>query len=491
MKIAQLFSIFNELKWGNSAALEVRAVTQDSKSVGPGSVFVAIRGATIDGHKFLPAVCAAGAAAVVVEDAALVPRDFSGAVVQVASTRSALDRLARKFYDDPARSLFCIGVTGTNGKTTVTYMIEKILNDFGWPTGVIGTIDHHLLGHHWPSHLTTPDALTLQHRFRQFVDLGARAAAFEVSSHALHQARVDSVPFRVGVFTNFTRDHLDYHGDMSNYFKAKEYLFSNLLTEGATAILNGDDPEIRRLHVREGVTTRWFGTSDCDFTFRILQQSLGGTLFHLASPQGECEIRLGVPGRHNVYNAVAAIAATIPAGVSLESAGAALAAFNGAPGRLERVAHSKTFHVFVDYAHTDDALRSVLRALGELRISGGSSSRIITVFGCGGDRDRGKRPLMARAACENSDVVVITSDNPRSEEAYQIIEDIRTGVPKGWAGELHIEIDRRKALKVALQTAREGDVILIAGKGHEDYQIIGKTKHPFSDTKVVTELLRG
>ncbi len=494
MKLAQLLSAFDQLKWGNATHADVKDLTQDSRKVGPGTVFVAIRGSSGDGHRFLDKAAKAGAVALVVEDESAVPKDFAGAVVKVPSTRVALDRLAPRFFGNPAENLFCVGVTGTNGKTTVTYMIEAIFKKFGWPTGVMGTIDHHLGDRRWVSSLTTPDPITLHGRLKEFKALGAQAAAFEVSSHALQQHRADSLPFAVGIFTNFTRDHLDYHGDMDHYFSAKQRLFSELLgrhPDVKVAVLNSDDPWVRKTQVREGVSTWWYGQSeDADFKFRPLKQDLNGTLFHLSTPRGNTEISVPSPGLHNVYNAVAATAATLSAGVSLETAAEALSRFFGAPGRLEKVPNNRAIHIFVDYAHTDDALASVLNALAQARAKSGGSGRILTVFGCGGDRDRGKRPLMAKAAANFSDVVIITSDNPRSEEPRSIIDDIRAGIPSGWKGELAIEPDRRQALSLSLQMAREGDVILVAGKGHEDYQIIGEEKLPFSDVHVMNELLR-
>jgi UDP-N-acetylmuramoyl-L-alanyl-D-glutamate--2,6-diaminopimelate ligase len=496
MKLAQLLSLFPQLKWGDAANSEVTEVTQDSRTVKPGAVFVAVRGASGDGHQHLASAAAQGAIALIVEDDKNIPAGYKGAVVRAASSRQALDQIAQRFFGDPAKQLFCVGVTGTNGKTTITYMIEAIFSKFGWPTGVLGTIDHHLGDRKWPSALTTPDALTLQRRLKEFVSLGAQAAAFEVSSHALTQHRADSLPFAVGIFTNFTRDHLDYHKTMEEYFSAKERLFTELLGRHPSvnaAVLNADDPAIRNVRVREGVTTWWYGRGEdhpADFSFRPLKEDLEGTLFHLSTPRGNAEFHLPCTGLHNVYNAVAAVAAALAAGVSLQTAQEALSQFRGAPGRLERVRNARGLNIFVDYAHTDDALATVLRALSEVRArSPGKKGRIITVFGCGGDRDKGKRPLMAKAAAQYSDALVITSDNPRSEDPLKIIDDIRAGVPREWKGDLKVEPDRRAALSLSLQMGAEGDVILIAGKGHEDYQIIGDRKLNFSDTGVVTELL--
>ncbi len=495
MKLAQLLSIFPELRWGNAANSDVVDITHDSRAVKNGSVFVALRGLARDGHQYLKAVAQAGCIALIVEEDAGIPSDYRGAIVKVKSSRQALDLLAKRFFADPGADLYCIGITGTNGKTTVSYMVEKILNHFGWPTGVIGTIDHHLESRRWVSQLTTPDALTIQRRLREFVALGARAATFEVSSHALDQRRIESVRFAAAVFTNFTRDHLDYHKTMQSYFAAKERLFSELLSPSAqhevTAILNGDDAMIRRVSVKEGVRVWWYGKANADFTFKVMKQDLNGSLFQLISPRGTNEIYLPCPGEHNIYNAVAAIAVAMSGGVSLATAASALSDFYGAPGRLQKVANTRGLHVFVDYAHTDDALRTVLRALSALRQEMGSKSKIITVFGCGGDRDKGKRPLMGHAAAEFSDALVITSDNPRSEDPMQIIAEIQGGLPKAWSGQLKVEVDRKKALALALQTAREGDVILVAGKGHEDYQIVGQERFSFSDHVVLTELLGG
>lgn len=494
MKLSQLFSIFPQLRWGNAAEFEVSQITPDSREVKSASVYVAIRGNSSDGHKFLANAIASGAIALVVEDDQDIPKSFSGAIVKVSSTRQALEQLAQRYYGNAANDLFCFGVTGTNGKTTITYMIEKIMTEFGWPTGVIGTIDHHLGQKKWISQLTTPDPLTLQKRLREFVDLGARAAAFEVSSHALSQSRADTLPFAVGIFTNFTRDHLDYHKTMDNYFAAKERLFSQLLgrhSSVAVAVLNGDDPWIRKTAVKEGVSKWWYGQKSADFEFKIVRQDLNGSVFLLKTPRGSLEFVLPCTGLHNVYNATAAVAASLAAGVSLETAAKAMSQFYGAPGRLEKVPNDRGLHIFVDYAHTDDALRTVLTALADVRRQSGAKGRIITVFGCGGDRDRGKRPLMAKAASEQSDVLVVTSDNPRSENPRSIIDEILVGVPDQWSGERYVEIDRRAGIARALQSARDGDVILIAGKGHEDYQIIGDQRLSFSDKQEVINLLKG
>lgn len=457
----------------------------DSRKIKAGEVFFAIRGHSSDGHQHLIEVVKKMPSALVVEDPSFVPKEFKGPVMTVASARSALDAWAAKFYAFPAAELFCVGVTGTNGKTTSVYMLEKIFNCAGRLTGVLGTIDHHLGEKIWETSLTTPDALTLQSRLREFVDRGAKVAAFEVSSIAIDQNRTASVPFDAAIFTNFTRDHLDYHGTMEKYFAAKEKLFTELLGQSIKpapfAVLNADDPTVAKIQSSKARYV-WFGRERGDYAFKILSQDLSGTRFEV---KGE-KFELATPGLHNVYNAVGAIAVAREAGVAWSDIQSALAQFSGAPGRLERVQNSRGLNVFVDYAHTDDALRSVLLSLRKLMQESNSKGRLWTIFGCGGDRDKGKRPLMAKAAVENSDSVVLTSDNPRTEDPNRILQDCLLGIPKASP---HVEVDRKKAIAFALQTAKEGDVILIAGKGHENYQIIGQTKYPFSDVEVVRELL--
>ncbi|MCB0341393.1 MAG: UDP-N-acetylmuramoyl-L-alanyl-D-glutamate--2,6-diaminopimelate ligase [Pseudobdellovibrionaceae bacterium] len=495
MKLSQLLSVYSQLSWGEFATSEVSQVCVDSRQVKPGCVFVAIKGYSSDGHDFLPQVCHQGAIAVVVEDRSQVPLDYAGAVVVVNDTRVELDRLASRFYEDPAKNFFCVGVTGTNGKTSTAYMVEKILTDFGWPTGVMGTIDHHLGKHRWSSQLTTPDPLTLQKRLCEFNALGAKAAVFEVSSHALHQYRADHIPFDVMVFTNLTRDHLDYHSDMDHYFKAKQRLFREIpLTQtqkSSVAVINTDDPYGRQMEIAPHVKRTTYGKAEADLKFNQIEAGFGGTRFHLSTPRGEAKVFLPIPGEHNVYNAVAAIGVGLAAGVSLKACTESLSQFSGVPGRLEKVPESKKVHVFVDYAHTDQALNAVLSTLQAVRqASSQAGSRIFVVYGCGGGRDKGKRPLMAKVAAEGADVAILTSDNPRHEDPRTIIEDGLVAVPKDLMGQsFFVEEDRRKAIAMALNMANNGDVVLVAGKGHEDYQIIGDEKRPFSDVQVVREIL--
>lgn len=496
MKLAQLFASYSQYLMGKSSPTQdVSGITTDSRQVAPGTVFIAIRGTQQDGHDFLPRVLLKNPIAVVVSDKSRVPPEFQGAVLVVADTRSALDVLASRFYGQPAQDLFCVGVTGTNGKTSTAYMIESLLTAFGWPTGVMGTIDHHMGDRVWESQLTTPDPLVLQKRLSEFKALGAQAAVFEVSSHALDQRRVEHVPFDVTVFTNLTRDHLDYHKTMENYFAAKARLFEELLAKSTKAqtwaVLNGDDPWAKKINVSDRAQVWTYGQRPSDFQFQISNQGFAGTEFTLKSPRGSASVKLSVPGAHNVGNATAAVAVAMAAGASLETATEAMSQFLGVPGRLQRVPTARNLNVFVDYAHTDDALRVVLSALSLVRErSGLAQTQIITVFGCGGDRDQGKRPLMAQSAVEGSDMVFVTSDNPRSEDPEKIINDVLKGVPSEMINhKVFVEVDRRKAIGRAIQSAQPGDVILIAGKGHESYQYVGSEKIPFSDVKVAQEWL--
>jgi UDP-N-acetylmuramoyl-L-alanyl-D-glutamate--2,6-diaminopimelate ligase len=492
---------------GENPYVDVKAISLDHRTIEPGSLFVAIRGTHFDGHTVLNEVAQKGAVGVVVEDVKSVPTDFSGAVVQVSDTRKASSQLASRYYGNPSDKLFCVGVTGTNGKTSTCYLTEYVLNEMEMATGVMGTVDHHFYSNEkkqnivWDTGLTTPDPVTLQKRLHEFRTLGAKAVAFEVSSHALHQNRVESVDFDVAVFTNLTRDHLDYHLTMEDYFNAKNLLFKNHLGQKkstAYAIVNEHDEWAQQITVPDNVKRWGFGEIQTDFQFQILKTDFSGTHFHLHTPRGDIDVHSQLIGRHNVYNTVAAMAVGLAAGAPLEVAKSGVEKFAGVPGRLERVGvgsssspdkNSGPF-IFIDYAHTDDALKTVLTAIDKVRSQSKSTAKIITVFGCGGDRDKGKRPLMAQAAIENSDIVIVTSDNPRTEAPDKIIQDIIANIPKELLNKkLFVEIDRKAAIRLAIQKANIKDVVLIAGKGHENYQIVGDKKMHFSDHEVTREFL--
>lgn len=492
MNLQHLFSVLPEAPEKALSHLQVTGLFNDARKVLPGSVFVAIRGVKFDGHNFIPEAVSKGVAALVVEDKNKVPENFDGIVLTVPNTREALDVLAARYYGDPAQELFCVGVTGTNGKTSVTYMVEAILNFGKISTGVIGTVNHHLGNKVWPSDLTTPDPIFLQKRLREFRDEGAQAVAMEVSSHALDQHRVDSIPFNAVIFTNLTRDHLDYHQTMENYFGAKQKLFTDLLwrttKKPSFAIINTDDKLGRRLQVADPATLWTYGAKGADFGFKIKYMDFTSTHFQVMTPAGAAEVQLPMSGVHNVMNALAALAVGVAAGIPLATCAEALTQFRGVPGRLQSVPNTKKISIFVDYAHTPDALENVLIALTKVRENLKAQARIWTIFGCGGDRDKGKRPLMAQMALKYSDEVVITSDNPRTENPQSIINDILEGVSD--KTKVRTITDRRMAILEALNKVQEGDVVLIAGKGHEDYQIVGTEKIPFSDLEIAEQALR-
>ena len=407
--------------------------------------------------------------------------------LQVQDVRSMASLMAARFYGFPSQKLKTIGVTGTNGKTSVTYLTEYLLNQSGIPTAVMGTIDHHLGQKKWPTDLTTPDPVSLQSRLRDFKNSSAEAVVMEVSSHALDQKRVEGVDFDVAVFTNLTRDHLDYHKTMKQYHEAKQRLFTDLMWKSqkspTTAIINMDDSFGRRTKVSEKALVWTYGQSDCDFQFKVKNFDWMGTRFELKTLEENFVLQIPLLGVHNVYNTVAALAVTCALGVKLEHLIPSLQSFKGIPGRLQKVPVENK-QIFIDYAHTSDALEKVLQMLWDTRKSIQSKSKIWCVFGCGGDRDSGKRPLMAKAAERYSDQVIVTSDNPRTENPGQILNDIEMGFSK--TNYKKIE-NRKEAIHYALKNSAIDDVILIAGKGHEDYQIIGTEKSHFSDYEVVIE----
>lgn len=494
-----------------------KSIVFDSRFVRKGSVYVAIKGTKVDGHQFLKDAVESGASALVVEDRENVPTSFKGPVFVVDDSRQALSEIAAAYYYYPSRELFTVAVTGTNGKTTTTHLVEAIFNHANMPTGVIGTIDHHLGNKVWPTELTTPDPVMFQRRLREFQEEGARAVALEASSIALTQARIENVDYDCALFTNLSRDHLDYHADMEEYFQAKLRLFTELLVKSSkdrrTAVINGGDPygqrivdtlldhesQLHRLGLLAVKGARrldiwrygFEGEGDYVLSARVITRGYEGTKFLLTTPAGEQEFFIPMAGQHNIENAMAAIGAGLAAGISLTDCADALKGVRGVNGRLESITNTKGIHVFVDYAHTDDALSRAISALAKVREEAKLKSRIITVFGCGGDRDRGKRPLMMKAALQHSDYVILTSDNPRTEDPRQIMNDALAGASdEERRSRIHSEVDRKQAIQYALATAQKGDVVIIAGKGHETYQQIGTQKFPFSDAEVVREFVR-
>jgi UDP-N-acetylmuramoyl-L-alanyl-D-glutamate--2,6-diaminopimelate ligase len=493
MKLEKIIEGLNPLFLRGTSGAEITGICHDSRHYQEGELFVAIRGNQFDGHLFIDEACRKGAPAIVLEDERVVPIRYAGVVLKVANAREALDVLAANFYEKPSEKLFVAGVTGTNGKTTTSLMIEAVLNGGGLPTGVIGTIDNHLGGEKIAATHTTPDALDTQRLMSTWLAKGACAVSMEVSSHALALRRVESIQFDAAVFTNMTRDHLDFHRTMDEYIKAKARLFRDLLARSTKkskrAIMNAEDPHLSALRP-EGIPLWTYGFSAGDIRAEKIETSFAGTTFEVATPAGREIISLQMIGNHNVANAMAAIGVALHAGMKLTDIAKALHELSGVRGRLERVQTKGALHVFVDYAHTDDALKNVLSVLRGLRDEKFRQSRIVTVFGCGGDRDKGKRPLMMKTVQHYSDVAVVTSDNPRTEDPNKIIADILLGAsPDLGADAVVIEPDRKKAIALAIKRSSPGDVILIAGKGHEDYQIIGNKKFPFDDIAIAKEYL--
>lgn len=492
MKLHPLFSDYALKNLADFPDIEISGLFFDARQAQKQSVFFAIRGSKSDGHQFIPMAIENGAVALVLEDEALVPKYYTGLVLKVKNSREALDQLAAKYYNYPSDKLFCMGVTGTNGKTSITYILEHILNANQKLTGVMGTVNHRVGHRVWDSQMTTPDPVTLQSRLNDFVEEKAFAAALEVSSHALDQNRADSVHFNTVIFTNLTLDHLDYHQSMDHYFASKQKLFTDLMWSSKKfplfAIINVDDKYGRRLKTAEPVVTWTYGQSESEFQFKIKKMNFQETVFELQTPMETKEFTIFIPGVHTVYNIVASVLAVLTCGITLDQSAQALLDFKGIPGRLQKVDSLNEKFVFVDYAHTPDALLNTLQSIRKIQEESQHQGRLICVFGCGGDRDKTKRPQMAQIACQQSDLVVITSDNPRTESPEQIIKDIQAGVPTGYSSVM-VEVDRDKAIGLAIAKAQPQDVILIAGKGHEDYQIIGEEKKPFSDFEVARKYL--
>ena len=437
---------------------------------------------------YIDAAIASGAVAVVTDSAEQTPRD-GVAWALVPHGRRALARLSANFYKRPAERLRITGITGTNGKTTTTFIVEAIFQAAGRKNALVGTVEYHLPGEILPSPHTTPESLELNQMFARSLARGATEAVMEFSSHALQQGRIFGIPVDVAIFSNLTQDHLDYHGTMADYFASKRILFEGCGTEPPRcAVVNLDDEYGRKLaefsRRRSEVFT--YGIEQGDFHAEHLAMTPQGNNFALTTPDGPIELRSPLIGRVNVYNVLAACAAAYARGCTPEQIARGIAGMSASPGRFERVDEGQPFAVVVDYAHTDDALKNLIRLARDF--ASRSNGRVITVFGCGGDRDRTKRPKMGRAAGEGSDFVVVTSDNPRSEDPLAIIEDSLPTL-RETAKHFVAEPDRRKAIALALAEAKPGDIVLIAGKGHERTQITREGEFPFDDHQVASEEL--
>jgi UDP-N-acetylmuramoyl-L-alanyl-D-glutamate--2,6-diaminopimelate ligase len=476
MRLSELIAAIEVEALSGDPATEISGLAYDSGRVGEGTLFFCVRGQTRDGHEFAPAAVEAGAAALVVEEDLELPV----AQVRVGDVRASMAPLAARFWGDPTDELQVAGITGTNGKTTTAFLLREILEGAGRQCGLLGTVKQVVGGSEEEVVRTTPEAIDLQATFRRMLDSGDRCCVMEVSSHALVLHRADAIHFDTAVFTNLSQDHLDFHSDMEDYFAAKRLLFE--AAPGA-AVVNADDPYGRRLAEEIDCLTFSSAGADADFGATGVELDASGAGFTALTPDGNVQITTRLPGPFNVSNSLAALAAAHTLGVPAETAAAALASASGVPGRFEPLEEGQPFTVLVDYAHTPEALENVLLAARPM-----TEGRLISVFGAGGDRDRAKRPRMGAIGADLSDLAIVTSDNPRSEDPEAIIAEILAGIE---GAEAQTEVDRRAAIALALAEAGPGDTVLIAGKGHEQGQEFeAGRKIPFDDRVVAREELR-
>jgi UDP-N-acetylmuramoyl-L-alanyl-D-glutamate--2,6-diaminopimelate ligase len=464
--------------------LEVSSIEYDSRRVGKGSCFVAMKGFTVDGHEYIDRAVSNGASVIVLEREPASPVGLP--LVKVGDSREELARLSDKFYGHPSSRLGVIGITGTNGKTTVSYILQKILEDAGFCVSRIGTVEYSFPDGTENAPNTTPESADLQKLFARAARFENPRCIIEASSHGLALGRLNRTVFRTAIFMNLTQDHLDFHKSMEDYERAKGILFTGF--EPEYSIINIDDDAGRRLAglgINGKVIT--FGFSD-DADMRVSGSKTGweGSAFRLATPDGDLEISTPMPGKHNIYNTAAAVVAAIAEGLYPVSVVRSAGSVAMVPGRFEKVETGKDFSVVVDYAHTDNALANLLGTAREI-----TSGKVICLFGCGGDRDRAKRKLMGRVAGSLADTVVVTSDNPRTEEPLKIIEDILEGFSDKESEKVHVIESRRDAIRKAIELAGPGDSVVIAGKGHETYQIIGAERHDFDDRAIASDVIKG
>jgi len=483
MELRELLAGADVVEIVGDAGVEITGLAYDSRQVMPGTLFFAYPGQTVDRHAYAQAAADAGAAAIVCERELELPPFVVQA--RVSDARSAMAHAAVRYYDDPTAEVRVVGITGTNGKTTTAFLVRHILERAGVQTGLLGTVKRVVAGVEEQVERTTPEAVDLQATFRRMADGGDRACAMEVSSHALSLNRADGIRFAVAAFTNLTQDHLDFHADMEEYFLAKRRLFVG--ERAKRAVVNVDDPYGDKLAAEfEATTFSAAGDERADLRALDVVFDASGSRFRCLGPQGEGEVSLPLPGRFNVENALCALASVGALGIDLGPAAAALADVDRVPGRFEPVDEGQPFAVLVDYAHTPDSLESVLASARQIA---DPAARLICVFGCGGDRDREKRPLMGEIAARLADLAIVTSDNPRSEDPVAIIDEIVAGMRTAGAA-IEVEPDRRAAIGIALDRAAAGDTVVIAGKGHEQGQEFeGGRKLPFDDREVAREQL--
>ncbi len=477
MRLDKILRGLKSFELDGDPATEIASLAFDNRKVQSGDLFFCIRGLASDGHDFAPAAVKAGALALVCER----PLGLGVAEVIVPDSRAAMAPAAAAFNGFPTSEIRLAGITGTNGKTTTAFMLHEILEYAGIESGLMGTVKQLVGGVEETVERTTPEAIDLQAAFRRMAEAGDEACVMEVSSHAMVMHRCDSIDFDVAVFTNLTQDHLDFHEDMEEYFMAKRLLFA---AGPGESVVNIDDAYGMRLAAEFETVTYSAEGSAADFTASEVRFDAAGANFLVESQYGDLIVRTALPGRFNVANALAALAAGISLGVDPDEAVAALSGAGRVPGRFEPVDEGQDYAVIVDYAHTPDSVENALRAARDL-----GSGRLIAIVGAGGDRDRAKRPLMGRAACEIADLTIITSDNPRSEDPGQIIEDVLSGVPEG--SQVKVESDRSEAIRMAIEMAETGDTIVIAGKGHEQGQEFEDgRKIAFDDRGVARQHLR-
>ena len=499
MTLQELLHPFDVVEASGNLQSEIISITEDSRAAGPGTVFVAIQGTQLDGHQFVNQAFAQGAAAVVVEDGCFqdvaVEHTLAGSsLIRVKNSRKTLGLMASQLYENPSCKLKMVGVTGTNGKTTVTHLAKSLLEAQGHHVGLLGTVGYVVGKEHRVASHTTPAPVQLQEMLSEMVRAGSDVGVLEVSSHALELDRVAGCEFDIVVFTNLTQDHLDFHHTMERYFQSKLHLFTDYVAGGQKsgpkrALVNADDPRATDILQQCAIPVWTFGIhSQADIQAEALELGLDGTQFIVNSPFGRMTIASHLVGEHNVSNLLAAIGIGLEMGVSPAAVEQAVTSVTNVPGRFERVQEGQNFTVVVDYAHTDDALQRLLEAAEAIK-----QARIITVFGCGGDRDPGKRSKMGQVAVQKSDLVIVTSDNPRTEDPQAILSDIEKGIealPPEERCAFHVISDRAEAIQTAIDLASSGDLVLIAGKGHEDYQILGTQKVHFDDREEARKAIR-
>jgi UDP-N-acetylmuramoyl-L-alanyl-D-glutamate--2,6-diaminopimelate ligase len=476
----RLSHILPQAPWGD-AGFAITGLVYDNRLVRPGTLFFCVPGFTRDGHDFAADAVARGAVALIVERN--LPLEIPQ--IKVESVRAAMAPAAAVFYGDPTNTLQTVGITGTNGKTTTAFLVRALLEADGRQTGLLGTVKSIIGGTEHTVERTTPEAIDLQRTFKEMLDAGDTAAVMEVSSHALALRRADAIHFAAAIFTNLTQDHLDFHPTMEDYFAAKRMLF--VPEAPGAAIVNVDDAYGARLAAELDAPLTFALRADADYRATEVTTGLSGSRFTVQTPDGPLELSSPLRGEFNVYNVLGALAAARALGVAAETCAQAIAAAGQVPGRFETVDAGQEFAVVVDYAHTPDSLENVLRAARAL-----TERRLITVFGCGGDRDRGKRPLMGEIAARLADLAIVTSDNPRSEDPEAIVAEVLGGIPAGAPADVRAQVDRRRAIELGIEAAEPGDVVVIAGKGHERGQeFAGGHKIDFDDVTVAREILQG